>query len=743
LPVEIGQLTNLATLNLNRNQLSGTLPNELSKMYSLNTLDVSSNVFSGAVPVSINNLSNLFILDLHNNQFDVLPNLSEGSLNNLQLFSVQENYFQFNDIEPNMNISSSFQYAPQFDVNEEISINISETASATFSVTIDGNALNYKWLRNNEIPRFANNGVQYSITDADFIDGGTYICYVSSDNVPGLIIKRKAVNVVINTLDVIEAERNVLIEFYHATDGPNWLTDNNWNTNEPVYKWYGVTVLRGKIIKIELPENNLKGYIPASIEKLQYLTELNLQTNGISGIIPPEICNLLNLNLLNLRNNQFSGNIPSNIGNLTHLMNLHLSINSLEGEIPASINNLVNLNVLDLRVNQLTGNIPSLTNLINLNYLFLETNELTGNLPDGITNMLNLIELNLSANHISGEIPANIGQLKNLTRLTLNNNIISGSIPKEIGDLPQLIVLNLSSNLLSGNIPAELGKLNKLNTLQLSDNELIGNIPLELSALTNLRILSVFDNQMSGVIKSNLFSNWLKLEDFLINNNQFTGTIPSEIGSLSNLKRIRLNDNYFDSLPDISKLKQLEELFTQNNYFTFNDLIPYFDKIGFQYSPQRTKNFEIIYISKGGNYTLEVINDAQKYVWKKDEVLTTEESNEFSISNATIAHFGYYKSTATHSLLPLLTLNYVFSVVVNDMPNVEKPDNYCIGDNAITLRDNNNSPSKTFWYWTINGEIQRATGQVYRFELPENKATLRIVVRYAADSLISKEATII
>ena len=184
---------------------------------------------------------------------------------------------------------------------------------------------------------------------------------------------------------VVSADRAVLVEFYNATNGPNWTNNTNWNSSAPLDQWVGVsTAGNGRVWELELLDNQLTGSIPSSLGSLTNLENLNLYYNQLTGSIPSSLGSLTNLERLVLRDNQLTGSIPPSLGSLTNLERLNLSDNQLTGSIPSSLGSLTNLTnlVLDLSSNQLTGSIPSsLGSLTNLRYLGLYGNQLTGSIP--------------------------------------------------------------------------------------------------------------------------------------------------------------------------------------------------------------------------------------------------------------------------------------------------------------------------------------------------------------------------
>jgi len=213
-----------------------------------------------------------------------------------------------------------------------------------------------------------------------------------------------------------------LVDLYNSTGGPNWANQDNWLAG-PVSTWYGILVTEGRVIAIDIENNNLNGNIPSSIGNLSRVEELILWHNEINGSIPATIGNLSDLEVLWLDYNQLIGNIPSSMGNLTNLLYFTLSSNKLSGHIPSSLGKLSNLQILVLSDNHLSGSIPSqFGNLAAIYTMYLDNNQL------------------------SGHIPSEFGNLANLSALLLNNNQLSGSIPSELGSLTALSSLILSDN---------------------------------------------------------------------------------------------------------------------------------------------------------------------------------------------------------------------------------------------------------------------------------------------------------
>ena len=279
--------------------------------------------------------------------------------------------------------------------------------------------------------------------------------------------------------------RAVLVALYNATDGANWNRNDNWLSDEPLGEWYGVTTDDvGRVVKLDLSENQLSGQFLAQLGRLTDLEWLSLWGNQLQGEIPPTIGSLDNVHTLSIWANQLRGSIPVELGDMASLEWAALGINQLTGPIPPELGNLANATHLDFTLNQLSGEVPpELGNLTDLVWLAFWSNQLTGPIPPELGNLTNLERLDFDFNRLSGPIPPALGNLVNLDRLYLHNNRLTGEIPPELGNLVNLILLDLSNNQLTGQIPPEMGNLVRLRALGLGENEFTGCVPAGLAAV--------------------------------------------------------------------------------------------------------------------------------------------------------------------------------------------------------------------------------------------------------------------
>ncbi|CAM8958323.1 unnamed protein product [Rhodiola kirilowii] len=91
IPVQIGNLINLAHLEIERNSLAGEIPASIGNLYKLGKLYLGVNKLSGIIPSLIGNLTNLSLLDLSENQLEGTLPLSLQNCTSLQLLNIEKN----------------------------------------------------------------------------------------------------------------------------------------------------------------------------------------------------------------------------------------------------------------------------------------------------------------------------------------------------------------------------------------------------------------------------------------------------------------------------------------------------------------------------------------------------------------------------------------------------------------------------------------------------------------------------
>jgi len=431
---------------------------------------------------------------------------------------------------------------------------------------------------------------------------------------------------------VLSSDSLALVALYDSTDGSNW--SHPWDLNSPVSTWGGVTTSNGRVIKLRQVDNTLDGTIPPAIGNLSELIELELRStnpylsyaNKLTGSIPPELGNLSKLSILKLEKNQLSGSIPPELGNLTGLVILELQFNKLNDTLPPELGNLHNLWKLNIWGNQLTGDIPEeFSNLTALTFFHAIDNQLTGNL-DPFMGMIQLKELLLNKNSFNGPIPSVIRNLYRLETLWLSENNLTGQLPGTLGSIATLKRMDLSINNFSDTLHSEIGNLTNITEFDVSSNQIVGTVPESFLNMTRLEILD-------------------------------------------------LSNNKFDQLPEFNSITTLATLLIDNNYFSFDDILPNLGAASsvFQFSPQKDVTADTSFVwGKGGNIILkapEFDGLATSYQWYKNDVSLLEVyledgiwksrggSDTLNIRNMQISDYARYRVVANNSTIGPLHLS--------------------------------------------------------------------------------------
>mmetsp|Transcript_8093 Transcript_8093/g.25409 ORF Transcript_8093/g.25409 Transcript_8093/m.25409 type:complete len:431 (+) Transcript_8093:93-1385(+) len=126
-------------------------------------------------------------------------------------------------------------------------------------------------------------------------------------------------------------------------------------------RWEGVLCLDGHVMSLALPNNNLRGTLPAALGHLVHLRTLVLEHNQLRGPLPPQLRQLARLQFVSLNDNEVEGALDGTLfGAMPELRWLSLHNNALEGAADLSwICTAGHLRRLTLSNNhRLTGTLP-------------------------------------------------------------------------------------------------------------------------------------------------------------------------------------------------------------------------------------------------------------------------------------------------------------------------------------------------------------------------------------------------
>ncbi|CAI9088695.1 OLC1v1023100C1 [Oldenlandia corymbosa var. corymbosa] len=542
----LGNLAQLAVLDLSHNDLYGEFPPNVSNLQLLETLDLSHNMLSGAVLGSLAKLTSIKALNLSSNSFD--GDLSGlGEFPNLVELVISNNSFSGGLDSRLCKVSNNIQFL-------DLSMN-------NFTGSLGGLDNCSRSLR------------QLSLDDNSF-EGPLPESIYSMPYLEQLSLSSNFLS------DQLSPQLSKLSNLKSLV-----LTGNMFSGPLP-----DVFANLTNLEQLVAHSNSLSGKLPPSLAQCSKLKVLDLRNNSFSGVIDLNFTGLPNLRTLDLGSNRFHGPLPD-LSNSQKLTVLSLAKNTLQGEVPESYANLSSLVFLSLSNNSLVGLSGALSILQkcrNLTTLILTKNfhgeeipgnvggfeslmifalgncGLNGQIPSWLMNCSKLEVLDLSWNHLNGSIPPWIGQMDRLFYLDFSNNSLTGEIPESITELQGLITaknsisslnpstglplfvkrnqsssglqynqassfppsIYLSNNMLNGTISPDIGRLKQLHVLDLSKNSITGTIPSSISDMLNLEVLDLSFNDFYGSIPSS-FNKLTFLSKFSVANNHLQGAIPT------------------------------------------------------------------------------------------------------------------------------------------------------------------------------------------------------------------------
>jgi Leucine-rich repeat (LRR) protein len=534
----------LTQLNLDDNNLDGSLPSWLLTETSLSNLLLAGNNFDGPMP----DLTALTNLTTGSTTSVIGSNcMGTGNLTAPQIAYMDNKFSASGNAVWMTDSVSTWAVWYNWKTQKTCTGNIAVTVTQTWSLTTGGNTMTYTVTTSNLWTRWAYRPVVSVVLGSGLIiNGGTAttglvfptLAPSTSGSISFLVVKWAGTpttltnvsntftlsdnsiidsatgnNTVIDIepvkasiygfcngsgVTVIPNDCDALLDFYAAANGSGWTW---WAIDPVVTNWYGIWapwVSNGRVVILWIGTAvSMSGTISPSLGNLTELTSFRINSQPkLIWWIPSTIGNLRKLTSLQIYYVPALGwVIPSVIWNITWLTQLTLMSGSFIGNIPASFSGLTALTALGLYNNNLTGSIPNLSALTSLTNLSLENNQLQGNVPTWIGWLPNLTALYLHTNQFTGSLPASLSSMTNLKSVYLHNNQLTGSISVLWG-LTNLHYIWLYNNQFGGPLPAWWSNLNLSGgSIQIYNNQFTGNFDM-LSGLdvTNLRHFVVSGN---------------------------------------------------------------------------------------------------------------------------------------------------------------------------------------------------------------------------------------------------------
>lgn len=310
IPSEIGNLCKLIFLHLDDNQLNGNIPKELGGLPDLQELDLSSNNLTGSIPTELTNLNNLLYLFLENNNLSGVIPKELGYLSNLKYLFLHNNQLE-GSIPYELGKLTNLEYLKI--INNNLSNCFDKRLNVfCFKIYNEQFIIEYPedWGRIPDYSRVIDNGNNFDETFEEFCLDETGTCTTCH-----------------------ESDSLVLIELHKVANGNNWNVP--WDIeNELVKNWHGLGFDKNDCVKsINLSNMNINAKLTKLLEPLANLSleSLDLSNNQISGYIPSQIEKLNNIKSLKLDHNQLIGKIPHQFYNLRYLDTLRINKNQLSG----------------------------------------------------------------------------------------------------------------------------------------------------------------------------------------------------------------------------------------------------------------------------------------------------------------------------------------------------------------------------------------------------------------------------
>ncbi|KAL3652859.1 hypothetical protein CASFOL_002540 [Castilleja foliolosa] len=471
IPSSLGDLRALREMSLNDNNLFGPIPITFENLRDLRVLNLARNhLISGEIPIFLGQLSNLETVDISFNSLEgTLSEAHFANLSKLENIGLESNHA--------LKFRVGYDWVPTFHKLDTLNMASVEIGSQFPQWLQAQKSLTELRLSNcssitGMLPKWLVSLMNLTILDLsdNHIEGP----------IPELRSRLEILNLGRNFINgPIPDDSLCEMKGLRTLD----LSNNQLSGNLPHCLWNLVFLsvarlssnkISGPIpnsigqarylMLLQLNNNSITGEIPSSLQNCTWLGVLDIGDNMLHGKLPKWIgSHKLGLAGLRLRNNKFYGDIPSSYCQLHRLQIMDLANNQLTGNIPSCFGDFSGM---------LKGAIlPDLFSGATLSEM------MKGVMLEYTSTLKYLVNLDLSSNCLFGKIPSELTKLTGLNGLSLSHNHLEGTIPVNIGNMSSLESLDLSNNNLHGTIPQSLSKLTSLSCLNFSNNDLSGQIP--------------------------------------------------------------------------------------------------------------------------------------------------------------------------------------------------------------------------------------------------------------------------
>lgn len=315
-------LKNLRVFDISDNRLRGEIPEDIGDVLgqNLEKLDLSHNGLTGDIPKSITKCKNLGFLDLSTNLLDGSIPKEIGDLKVLKgLFLNNNNLI---GTIPFTLARSDLPLIQIFLENNDLSGTIPAGLSdlnRLRDLFVDGNKLTGTVPADlcDKNPPLNNEFFtgKYATPDRD---GCTSIaCPAGTVSVEGVAPCFDCDNGQYRYIGheshqcLKLSQRDILQTFYDRANGLNWKGDDGWGLeNVDICAWKGIMCTpQGHVVNITLRDMNLHGQIATELGLLEHLKYLDLANNFLTGYLPSDL-RFAPLEHLDVSNNHLKGFVP-------------------------------------------------------------------------------------------------------------------------------------------------------------------------------------------------------------------------------------------------------------------------------------------------------------------------------------------------------------------------------------------------------------------------------------------------